>query len=254
MAASVSTATSTATSTNALELSNDINELIISKMHYSTIYRFHLEGNVIFTRHLLKEGKSLITHLENLIHPDAGYSPIGADFDFTNLDLITKHIWNMLICVSNTNSDMHQHLLYHVCGFISMECDAPDLYNAMFSDIWESIILLYLDSEYDSTMESLGGYKKWKYIFRAIERYTSTHGLDTLAKQKYALSILIMTYLEYKDTIMNMYEDEYKQIDTNEKYYDELRNLVAVVSGNGHLGTSMISREFVNETFYFMSE
>jgi len=251
---SVSVPTAISTSNNEAELPIEIIELIISKMHYPSIYRFHLEGNKVLTGHLLKEGKTIITLLENLIHPDAGYSPIGADFDFTNLDLITKQIWNMLICVSsNTDSDMHQQLLYHACAFITMECDTPDSYDEMCSDIWETIIVRYLDSEYDSTMEWLGGYKKWKYIFRAIEEYTSVHGLDTLAKQKYALSILIMTYLKYKDTIMNMYEDEHERIDTNEKYYAELTNLVAVVSGNGHLGTSMVSTEFVKETFYFMS-
>jgi hypothetical protein len=53
---------------------------------------------------------------------------------------------------------------------------------------------------------------------------------------------------------MNMYADERERIDTNEKYYGELRTLIATVSENGHLGTSMISSEFVKDTFYFMSE
>lgn len=254
MAASV--LTSTSTSTNATELPNELIEIIISKMHYPIIYKFHLEGNTVLTCHLLKEGKRIITLLENIIHSDAGYSPIGDDFDFTNLDVITKQIWNMLICVSpNADSDMHQQLLYNACAFITMECDVPHSYDGMCSDIWEFIIVRYLDSEYAETTNGwIRGYKEWKYISRAIEEYSVIYGLNTLAKQKYGISILITTYLKYKDTIMNMYEDEYARIDTNEKYYGELKSLIATVSGNAHLGVSMVCSRFVKDTFYFMSE
>lgn len=256
--ASASASASEHTTVVITALPYNIIALILQKISYTTIYKLHLEGNKVLTRHLVKEGKKIITLLENLIHPDAGYSPISADFDFTNLDLITKHIWNMLICVSsNTDSDMIQQLLYHACAFISMECDAPDSYYNMCSDIWEFIIIKYLDSEYDEITNSLlGDYKKWKYIFRAIKDYPGIHGLNTLAKQKYALSILIMTYLQHKDEIMHLYDDDYyesEKIDTNEKYYYELKSLIATVSGNRHLDAEMVSRQFVKDTFYFMS-
>lgn len=234
---------------------DEINELTISKMSYPLIYRLHIEGNIIATHYLLKSGKIIITLLENLIHPDAGYCPIGTDFNFTNLDLITKQMWNMIICVSSsTDSDMNRQLLYHVCAFISMECDIPDSYYNMCSDIWEFIILQYLDSEYDSNLGCLGGYKKWKYILRAIEEYPAKHGLDTLAKQKYALSILIMTYLDHKDPIMHMYDNEYERIDTNKKYYRELKALITSVSKNAHLDAEMISSQFIKDIFYFMND
>jgi len=253
VSASVSVSASASASAIAPQLPIEIVDLIISKLPYPTIYKLFLKGNSIATRLLLKEGKRIITLLENLIHPEAEYSPIGDDFDFTNLDLITKQIWNMLICVSlNADSNLHHQVVYDACAFISMECDIPDSYDNMCSGIWESIIMKYLESEYASYMEMLGGYGRWSDIYSSIKEFPVAHGLDTLAKQKYALSILIMTYLKCKDTIMNMYEDEYERIDTHEKYYDELRNLIATVSG--YFDVIIISREFVKKTFYFMSE
>ena len=245
-------ADSASAATIAHRLPVEIIQLIISKLPYPTIYRLVLEGNAIATRYLRYEGKRIITRLEKLIHPESGYTPIRDDFDFTNLDLIIKQIWNMLICISIiADSDTHQQVLYNACAFISMECDAPDSYDNMCSCIWDSIIEQYLDSEYASYMDMLGAYARFKYIDRAIEAFPAIHKLDTLATQKYALSILIMTYLKHKDVIMNMYNDENERIDTNKKYYDELRKLIVTVSGS--FDVTIISKKFVKDIFYFIS-
>jgi hypothetical protein len=236
------------------DLPDEIISLILSKMSYATIYRLHLEGNTIYTNYLLDDGKRIISLLEEWIHPDAGYRPIGADFDFTNLELITKQIWNMLTCVSSTaDSDIPLQLLYDANDFITMECDVPDSFKNMCSDIWKVIIKEYLDAEYNPGMEWFGGNVKWKYIYRNIEEYPAVHGLDTLAKQKYALSILIMTYLNYKNKIMHLY-GAYDVLDTNEKYYLGLKSLIVGVSSNSSLDMVLIPRQFVKDTFYFMSE
>lgn len=239
--------------TNSLSLSDDIMDLIISELSYPTIYKLHLEGQIIYTKYLLDNGKRIISLLEDWIHPDSGYYPITKDFDFKNLDLIIKHIWNMLICLSSiSHPDIPENLLRNACGFITMECECPNTYDDMCTDMWEFIILKYLDSEYDSSMDWLGGYNSCKYICSAIEKYPVIHELNTLAKQKHALSILIMTYLEYKDEVMHLYDSEYEKIDTNKKYYEELKSLIAVVSGNAHLCVEMVSRQFIKDTFYFM--
>lgn len=246
------------TSTNSSALSDDIIRLIMLELSYPTIYKLHLEGNTIYTKYLLDEGKRIITLLDDWIHPDSGYYPITEDFDFGNLELVIKHIWNMLICLSSvSHPDAPDYMLgeaHNACKFITMECECPNTYDDMCADMWKFIILKYLDSEYDSSMEWLGGYRKWKYICGAIHDYPEIHELDTLPKQKYALSILIMTYLENKDEIMHLYENEYEKIDTNEKYYRVLTSLIAVVSKNGHLGAEMVSKQFVKNTFYFMYE
>ena len=258
MAAAASASGSEQTTVARSALPDEIISLILQKMSYSTIYRLYLEGNATCHNYLLKQGKKTIDLLEQWIHPDAGYCPIETDFAFTNLELITKHIWNMLICVSSTaDSDIPLQLLRDAHYFITMECDIPDSYDDMYSDIWEFIIIKYLDSEYDEITNSwLGDYKKWKYIFQAIKDYPERHGLNTLAKQKYALAILIMAYIEHKDEIMHLYDDdddEFEKIDTDEKYYYELKSLIATVSGNSHLATEMVSGQFVRDTFYVMS-
>jgi hypothetical protein len=253
----------------AITLADDIIDIILSNLPYSTIYKLSLAGNAKYHSYLLSQGKELILCLEGWMHPAAEYNPISKDFDFTNLDLIIKHLWNMIICLksvwvieysnstSSTQSNMSisRNMLIDVYGYITMECDYPESYHDMTDDIWECIIITYLDSEYDETGNGwLGGYKKWKYICRAIENYPKQHELDTLAKQKHALTILILTYIEYKEEIMAMYENEYQRIDTDEKFYNELKSLIAVVSKNGHLGAEMISRQFVQDTFYFMNQ
>jgi len=240
---------------NSSALSDDIIELIMSELPYSTIYNLHLEGNTIYTSYLLEEGKRIISLLEDWIHPCADYQSTKTNLNFTNLDVVIKHIWNMLICLSSvSHPDMSNNMLFDACAFITMECNYPDTYDDMCSDMLEFIIIKYLDTEYDLSMEWLGGYKKWKYICSAINVYPKIHELDTLPKQKYALSILIMTYLEHKDEIMHLYDNEYEKINTDEKYYKVLTSLIAVVSGNGHLDAELISSQFVKDTFYFMSE
>ena len=264
-----STSASTSASTSNLELttsiklsiklsitlSNDIIDRIVSKLSYPTIYSLYLEGNAICHNYLLTQGKKTITLLEECIHPDSGYYPIEDDFDFTNLDKIIKKIWNIIICLSTVfNPNLPANMLSDACAFILMEYDLPESYSNMVDDIWDSIIVRYLDSEYDETTNSwLEGYKKWKYICCAIDEYPHIHALHTAAKQKHALAILIMTYREHKDEIMHMYEHEYEQIDTDKKYYNELKSLIRVVSGNGHLGVEMVPNQFVKDTFYFMS-
>jgi hypothetical protein len=237
--------------TRSIALSDNIIDIIMPKLSYPTIYNLYLKGNAIYHNYLLKQGQKIITILEEWIHPAAGYTPISADFEFTNLDKIIKHIWNMIICLS---SNLPANILYDACNFITMECDVPESYDVMIDDMWDFIIVRYLDSEYDVTTNSwLGGYKRWKYICNAIDEYSETHLLDTPAKQKYALVILIMKYIEHKDEIMHMYEDELEQIDTDEKYYNVLQSMIMVVSGNRHLCTEMIPQQFIIDTFYFMS-
>jgi hypothetical protein len=238
-------------STMAITLPADIMDLIISKMSYPSFYKLHLSGNSAITTYLLKNGRKIITLLEPYMNSDSDYSPIGDDFDFTNLDVIIKQIWNMIICISSL-SNINNELLSETFAFITMECEEPDSVYDIYSDIWETIIIEYLDSEYSSHMNWLGGYKRLKYICRAISKYSSTHNITTLNEEKYTLSILIKTYLGYKEEIMQMYSHEEEKIDTNQKYYKELRNLIATVSHNGDLATSLVSKEFVKKTFYFM--
>jgi hypothetical protein len=236
-----------------LSLPNEIIELIIKKLSYPTNYKLHLECNLAATTYLLNNGKRIISQLGNYINPNSKYYPIPDDFDFTNLEKITQHIWNMLIYIEPiSDSDKYKQLMLDVCSFLTMESPAPDSYNDMRDNIWEEIIVQYLDSEYDSTLDFLGEYKTWNYIFIAIEEYAVNHGLDSIDKQKHALVLLIMTFLDLKHEIMHMYDGEVERIDTDKKYYEEFKRLIKTISRNGHLDTEMISDEFVKNTFYFM--
>ncbi len=287
--------TSFTTITSLVKLPDDIIQLIKTKLPFTTIYKFHLEGDINATQHLLKEGKKIIIQLDNLIHPDSGYplidylsfktndsgmeyslktsisgaihisgvenqnrlkdTPIATDFDFNNLENITKHIWNMLICVKAQTADIYKYnqLIKSASAFLTMESETPELYDTICDDIWKCLILEYLDPKYNSSFEWLGGYKKWKYICRAIDNFPTRYKINTLTQQKYALTILIITYLEHKDEIMHMYANEPESIDTDKKYYEELTSLIKTISGNGHLAASIICNQFVKNTFYFMS-
>jgi hypothetical protein len=238
-------------------LHNEVIDLIISKLSYHNIYKLHLSGYTNATYYLLLEGKKIITQLETLIHPDSGYFPISSDFNFNNLETITKHIWNLLICVKPQTEDSkiykYNQLMKSVSAFLTMECEAPGSYDTICNDIFEYLIVEYLDSEYCIALEWLGEYTKWKYIFNAIDDFPIVYKLDTLSQQKYGLSILILTYLEHKDEIMHMYDNQSKSIDTDTKYYEMLVSLIKTVSGNGFLAATIISNQFVKNTFYFMT-
>ena len=233
----------------------EIIDIIMSRLPYHVIYNLHLAGDTSATRILLLEGQKIISLLERWINPDTKYiftsarsASVVFNVDFTNLEAIIRHIWNLLICVEISSPDTidrpaHLDLFQNAYDFITMEGAVPESYDAMCDDIWDVIISEYLESH-----ESLqGGYLSRKCIYRAIEAYPHTHGLDTLAKQKYALAILIKVYLAHKNDIINRYE-------TKAEYYEELVYLIQTISGNGALGVQMVSKEFVAETFYFMKE
>ncbi len=203
---------------------------------------------------LLEDGKQMLIELEKYwIHPDAGYIPIPdyTKFDFGSLEAISRQLWNAIICVDGTLNadDDFADLKYNVLSFLTMECPPPPSNNAMCEDMWQQIILLALDTDYDPGMDWLGGYKKLKYIQRAIKRFPTDHGLDNLAKQKYALAILIETFYTWKDEIMHLYPGE---IDTPEKYYRELKGLISQVSGNGYENNLIVHPLFTLNTFDFM--
>lgn len=234
----------------------DIKCSIMKNMSYIHIYKLTLEGDKDIMQFLLNEGNRFITKLQEYISPDSDYSELSENIDYSDLNEIQRVLWNMIICVDpiddNSNDSGIINLIYDVCWFLTMETEKPESFSGMYADIWERIIVEYLDSEYDSNTAAYGGYKGWKYIFRAIEKYPKEHDLETLGKQKYCLALLITTYLEQKDTIMTMYSHEYNKIDTNQKYYDELRCLICTVSRNGHLEIGMIDSQFVKETFNFI--
>lgn len=236
-------------------LPDELNRLIIGKMPYYSAYKLmeNESNREMVMKKLLKDGKEMLIELEtHWIHPESGYIPIPdyATFDFSSLDAITRQLWNAIICVDGQlNSDYDlTDLLDDVQGFLTMECPPPPSYDAMRNNMWQNIILLALDTEYHPGMDWLGR-KKYKYIQRAIEEYPSVHELDTLAKQKYALGILIQTFIERKEEIMHMYPGH---VNTHQKFYNELVDLICQASDNGYEENLIVHPLFARNTFNFM--
>lgn len=228
--------------------------------------------DVGFMPSLIKRVKDVIWQVSDYVHPDACYSGIP-DLNDCNLDTALIALWNIVLCMDVSFPDpVHENAVHDgetevndnfdndpvaldvlslVCEMLTMESELPASYDEMNEDILRCIIYEYLDSEYDDARFWLGGYKAWKYIFKAIEHYPKIHDLDTIEKQKHCLVILIYQYLTHKNEIIEHYRNESTPIDSDALYFSELCTLIAVISGNGHLGTRMIDRDYFKNIFDF---
>lgn len=202
----------------------------------------------------LKNGKKLLATMEAYwIHPDSDYKPAPANTEFTELDAITRQLWNAYISVDKQLTPEFAQLEQDVFEFLTMQCEQPASYNQICDDMWIDIIRLALDTEYDPVMDVVGGYKKYKYINAAIDRFNGIYGLDTPEKEIYGLFALIKTYHDYKDEIYRLYGDG--AISTPLLFYGELKSLIAQVSyPTASESKGMISQEFLNSTFNFMCD
>lgn len=255
--------TSTITITEFIDaLPIELNKLIVRNMSFPDAYQ--LMHHPQLTEHqrdivretLIDDGKRMLEQLEEYwIHPESKYKPNQEPSKCISLESITRQLWNAIICIDKElipgQETQITELENDVLAYLTMECPPPSSYDDMCDVMWQRIILLSLDTDYDSGMDWLGSYKKLKYIYRAIEKFPTIYGLDTLAKQKYALTILIKTFHSWRYEIMNLYPGE---IDIPIIFYRELQCLVARVSLNGDIGTHLIEQQFVKDTFDFIKK
>jgi hypothetical protein len=251
------------------------------------------KGTKEFLPSLIARVMNVIKQLGRYVHPDSGYEGLPdlpdltdltdlTDLNYCNLADALRALWNIVIHVDisipcdnfNSDDDPSEHiqldyyyvdsirknndlvaleLLQTTFAILTMESDRPSSYDAMNQDILENIIFNYLDSEYDDYRFWLGGYKCWKYIYKAIDCYSNVHNLDTIEKQKHCLAILIFQYITHKNNIIFRYRNESRLIAYDAIYFSELCNLIATVSGKGNLGTRMIDGNYFSTIFDFFN-